>query len=154
MEEMGFGESVNLTLAITDDLLVFCEASESQVVAVKRVLRVFELASDFQSWASAIGCSMGSFPSNYLGLLLRARRNSVSLWEPVLKKMSSKLASWKSQILSFGRRIILVRSVLASLPIFFMSLFQNAFVCYKTPHEYGLKLLVGWDCGLKTYTLD
>ncbi|KAL4318757.1 hypothetical protein GQ457_18G011370 [Hibiscus cannabinus] len=130
-------------LQFADDLMVFCEASGLQVLAVKRVLRVFELASglglnlkksrvfglnvdqaSLQSWANAIGCSMGSLSTEYLGLPLGVRHNSIKLWEPILKKLSTKLASWKSQLLSFGGRISLVKSVLSSLPMFFMSLFR------------------------------
>ncbi|KAL4280388.1 hypothetical protein GQ457_03G004440 [Hibiscus cannabinus] len=103
-------------LQFADDLMVFCEASKAQIATVKRVLRVFELAAGLrlnlkknrlfginvdpmvlQSWAYAIGCSMDSFPSEYLGLPLGARHSSVTLWNPVLKKISLHLASWKSQ---------------------------------------------------------
>ncbi|KAL4308214.1 hypothetical protein GQ457_01G004750 [Hibiscus cannabinus] len=130
-------------LQFADDLMVFCEASGLQVLAVKMVLRDFELASglglnlkksrvfglnvdqaSIQSWANAIGCSMSSLPTEYLGLPLGVRHNSIKLWEPILKKLSSKSASWKSQFLSFGGRISLVKSVLSSLPMFFMSLFR------------------------------
>ncbi|KAK8993498.1 hypothetical protein V6N11_033593 [Hibiscus sabdariffa] len=93
----------------------------NQVLAVKRVLRVFELAlglglnlkksrvfglivdqASLQSWANAMGCSMGSLPTEYLGFPLGVRHNSIKLWELILKKLSTKLASWKSQLLSFG----------------------------------------------------
>ncbi|KAL4295459.1 hypothetical protein GQ457_12G031020 [Hibiscus cannabinus] len=130
-------------LQFADDLLVFCEASGSQVLAVKRVLRVFELASGLRlnlkkskvfgmnvdqeillSWANSIGCSMGFLPTEYLGLPLGVRHNSIKLWEPILKKLSTKLVSWKSHLLSFGGRICLVKSVLSSLSVYFMSLFR------------------------------
>ncbi|KAK8479754.1 hypothetical protein V6N12_053030 [Hibiscus sabdariffa] len=57
------------------------------------------------SWANAIGCSMGSLPTEYLGLPLG--------------------------LLSFGGRINLVKSVLSSLSIFFMSLFRMLVVVTK-----------------------
>ncbi|KAK8995707.1 hypothetical protein V6N11_075967 [Hibiscus sabdariffa] len=76
------------------------------------------------SWANEIGCFMGSLPTEYLGMSLGVRHNSIKLWEPILKKLSTKLVSWKSQLLSLGGRICLVKSVLSSLSIFFMSLLR------------------------------
>ncbi|KAL4346749.1 hypothetical protein GQ457_17G015740 [Hibiscus cannabinus] len=80
--------------------------------------------STLLEWANSIGFSTGSLPTDYLGLPLGVRQNLRSLWDPILQKLSSKLATWKSQLLSFGGRITLVKSVLSSLPIFFMSLFR------------------------------
>ncbi|KAE8732842.1 Myosin-3 [Hibiscus syriacus] len=84
-----------------DDLIIFCGASKMQILNVKRVLRVFEVMSGLQlnlkksrlfgtntieeeveEWARAIGCSIGCFPSDYLGLPLGANRNSSALWDP------------------------------------------------------------------------
>ncbi|KAL4318614.1 hypothetical protein GQ457_18G022070 [Hibiscus cannabinus] len=55
---------------------------------------------------------MGSLHTEYLGLLLGVRHNSINLWEPILKKLSTKLVSWKSQLLYFGGKISLVKSIL------------------------------------------
>ncbi|KAL4347879.1 hypothetical protein GQ457_17G007890 [Hibiscus cannabinus] len=76
-----------------------------------------------ESWASLIHCQREKFPSSYLGLSLGHARNSLSIWNPVLERLKKKLSTWKSKMLSLGGRITLVKSVLASLPVFFMSLF-------------------------------
>ncbi|KAL4320117.1 hypothetical protein GQ457_18G008920 [Hibiscus cannabinus] len=127
----GNGEGqINVShLQFADDLMIFCEASLEQVMNVKRVLRVFELASGLQlnlkksrifginipetvldSWADSVGCEIGKFPTEYLGLPLGPKRNSVALWEPIVDKFSYRLASWKSVSLSFGGRIVLLKS--------------------------------------------
>ncbi|KAE8702056.1 hypothetical protein F3Y22_tig00110503pilonHSYRG00682 [Hibiscus syriacus] len=81
-------------------LILFYGSSETQVLKVKRVLRVFELAlglelnlrkcsafginvneEEVHVWAARAGCSVGSFPSTYLGVSLGTHRNSNSLWE-------------------------------------------------------------------------
>ncbi|KAE8660747.1 Protease Do-like 7 [Hibiscus syriacus] len=69
-------------------------------------------------WANAIGCSVGHFPSEYLGLPLGVKRNSTLMWDPVLQKFYKKLAGWKAKTMS------MVKAVLCSLPIYFMSLFK------------------------------
>ncbi|KAK8488859.1 hypothetical protein V6N11_071059 [Hibiscus sabdariffa] len=77
---------------------------------------------------SVLGCSAGDrfleyVDMKYLGLPLGARRNLVASWEPVIKKLSSKLANWKSSLLSFGGRLTLVKAVLSALPMYYMLLF-------------------------------
>ncbi|KAL4325562.1 hypothetical protein GQ457_11G020250 [Hibiscus cannabinus] len=88
---LGQGQnSMNVThLQFADDLMIFCEASLEQVKSIKRILRVFELASGLQLnlqksklfginipeseilvWADAVGCDVGRLPAEYLGLPL------------------------------------------------------------------------------------
>ena len=68
-----------------------------------------------------MGCSVGSLLSSYLGLLLCLGRMPKSLWNQVVEKVENKLASWKARYLSMGRRITLIHSALANLPVHFIS---------------------------------
>ncbi|KAE8709849.1 hypothetical protein F3Y22_tig00110328pilonHSYRG00670 [Hibiscus syriacus] len=54
-------------------------------------------------WATTIGCTMGAFPTEYLGLPLGAK-NSAFLWDPVIHKFYKKLAGWKNASLSIAGR--------------------------------------------------
>lgn len=47
-----------------------------------------------------------------------------SAWRPVLDKVRKKLATWKLKTLSRAGRLTLIKSMLNSLPIYFMSLFK------------------------------
>ncbi|XP_039045435.1 uncharacterized protein LOC120185213 [Hibiscus syriacus] len=96
--------SFNLShLQFTYDLIIFYDASKMQILNVKRVLRVFEVMTGLQlnlnksrlfgintsenevkEWVRAIGYSVGSLPSDYLGLPLGANRNSSSLWDSII----------------------------------------------------------------------
>lgn len=48
------------------------------------------------------------------------------LWDSVLKRLERRLSSWEGRYLSMGRRVTLIKSVLSSIPIYFLS-------CFKCP---------------------
>ena len=78
-------------------------------------------------------CNSVSFPIKYLGFPLGSSPRRYSSWKPVIDSFKRKLASWKSKFLSFGGRVTLIKSVLGSLPIYFMLLF-------KMPEKVALEL--------------
>ncbi|XVF12569.1 hypothetical protein REPUB_Repub08aG0130000 [Reevesia pubescens] len=75
-------------------------------------------------WADEISCKISSFPSIYLGLPFGVKSNSLAIWRPVIEKFKSRLADWKVKFLSLGGRIALLKSIFASLPLFYLSLFK------------------------------
>ena len=50
--------------------------------------------------------------------------NRICYWNPVIETIQSRLSSWKAKTLSMGGRLTLVKSVLASLPIYYLSLYK------------------------------
>lgn len=49
---------------------------------------------------------------------------SIATWKPVLDKIKKRLAPWKRRYFPLGGRATLIKSVLNSLPIYYMSLFK------------------------------
>ncbi|OMO61164.1 Endonuclease/exonuclease/phosphatase [Corchorus capsularis] len=99
-----------------------------------------------QNCANVVGCKIDHLPSVYLGLLIGARPSSVSIWRSVVERFLSRLSSWKAHHLSIAGRITLIKSVLNSLPLYFMSLFPLP-VTVKTELDtrdtfYGVDLLI------------
>ena len=76
------------------------------------------------NFASRLGCVVGSWPIKYLGLPLGGNPMSVEFWRPVIEKVAKRLDGWKKGFLSRGGRVTLIQSILASMPIYFMSLFK------------------------------
>lgn len=70
--------------------------------------------------ASVLGCSIGAMPFTYLGLPLCLSKPKLVDFMPVLKRVEQRLVGC-SNLLSFGEKLVLIKSVFASLPIFFMS---------------------------------
>ena len=83
---------------------------------------------DDYSWvnemANAVGCIHARPPFTYLGFPLGSNFSKSDAWKPVISKIKNRLASWKVRLLSKAGRLVLIKSVLNSLPVYFMSLFK------------------------------
>ena len=82
------------------------------------------VVEEIEEMAVEVGCRVGSLPSQYLGLPLGAPNKAPSVWDGVEEKVRRRLVWWKRQYISKGGRITLIRSTLASMPIYHMSLFR------------------------------
>lgn len=130
-------------LLYADDSIIIGEWAEDCIRNVVRLLRVFYVCSglkinihksnlfgcgkrleEVKAMASSIGCLHGSVPFKYLGLTVGANMNRIANWESVIKIFESRLATWKATALSIGGRSTLIRSVLASLPNYYFSLYK------------------------------
>ncbi|KAE8706464.1 hypothetical protein F3Y22_tig00110393pilonHSYRG00236 [Hibiscus syriacus] len=160
---------VNLShLQFADDLIIFCNASKTQILNVKRVLRVFEVMSGLKlnltksklfginvteelvtQWANAIGCLVGHFPSEYLGLPLGVKRNSQQMWDPIVQKFYNKLTGWKAKTLSMASRLVLLKAILCSLPTYYMSLFKIPVSVYNKLNAIMARFLWGGGVEVK-----
>ena len=74
--------------------------------------------------AVELGCKVGQLPSTYLGLPLGASNKASCVWDGVEERMRWKLALWKRQYISKGGRITIIKSTLASMPLYQLSLFR------------------------------
>jgi len=129
-------------LQYADDTLIFLPNDYSSLLDAKRILCWFEIISGLKvnfykssliginldneytsSLANAIYCRSDTFPVTYLGLLLGANPTRLSTWKPVLSTIRAKLSKWKGKFLSVVGRICLIKSVLNSLPLYYMSVF-------------------------------
>lgn len=69
-------------------------------------------------------CRKGTLPFHHLGIPVGDNPNRLNCWNPVIEKFKRKLSVWRAKVLSFGGRLTLVKSVLGSLPIYYMSIFK------------------------------
>ncbi|KAJ0589501.1 putative reverse transcriptase zinc-binding domain-containing protein [Helianthus annuus] len=74
--------------------------------------------------AKVVGCKPECPPFKYLGLVVGANMNRVRNWQPVMDVFHSRPAKWKSHLLSIGGRVVLIKSVLESLPSYYFSLYK------------------------------
>ncbi|RVW86677.1 LINE-1 reverse transcriptase-like [Vitis vinifera] len=141
--QRGRGQAVSIShLLFADDAIIFCEAKKEDMVFLSWTLCWFEAASGLRinlakseifpvgevdeilEMAVELGCKVGQLPSTYLGLPLGAPNKAGYVWDGVEERMRWKLALWKRQYLSKGGRITLIKSTLASMPLYQLSLFR------------------------------
>jgi len=128
-------------LQFVDDTLIMCEDSFSNVIAIKAILRCFEISSglkinfhkfklacidvernSLECYAKTLNCTLMRIPFIYLGLEPRNKQ----LWEPILNKISARLSAWRERFLSLTRIICILKSVFTVLPLFYFSFYNKA----------------------------
>ncbi|GJW10715.1 RNA-directed DNA polymerase, eukaryota [Tanacetum coccineum] len=137
-------ESLNLShLFYADDVIFVGKWNSSNLSTIVNVLKWFYLASGLKinlnksklmgigishdvvaSAAKSIGCSILHTPFNYLGVKVGGIMSRLSSWDDVIAKLSARLSKWKLKSLSIGGRLTLIKSVLSSLPLYYMSSFK------------------------------
>ena len=126
-----------------DDTIIFIDHNPEQAQNLKLLFCAFEqlsglkinfhksevfcygAAKEMESfYTSLFGCNSGEYPFRYLGIPMHHRQLLNSEWRKVEDRFKQKLSCWKAKYLSFGGRLVLLNSVLSSLPMFMMSFFE------------------------------
>nr|GFA05501.1 retrotransposon protein [Tanacetum cinerariifolium] len=74
--------------------------------------------------ASTLGCSIMKTPFKYLGVTVGSNMSNISALDDIISKLNSCLSKWKVKTLSIGGRLTLLKSVVGSTPIYWMSLYK------------------------------
>ncbi|XP_022014901.2 uncharacterized protein LOC110914417 [Helianthus annuus] len=169
-KELGIFSGVSLPndgpvlshLFFADDALIIGGWDKGNALNVVRILRCFYVCSglrinlgksslfgigvdmsDVSQVADSVGCKADSLPFKYLGLKVGENMNRIGNWRPVYDIFESRLALWKSALLSIGGRVTLIRSVLASLPNYYFSLYKAPAAVIKDLERMIKKFLWG-----------
>ncbi|KAM3292613.1 hypothetical protein ACQJBY_036379 [Aegilops geniculata] len=121
-----------------DDTILVAHADASQLLQMKNLLLHYAAYTGLKvNYAKSImipintpsakmlelsgilGCKVGTLPHTYLGLPLTLNRPRIVDFMPMLKRIENRLMSC-STLLSTGDKLTLIKSVFASMPIFFM----------------------------------
>ncbi|WVZ91565.1 hypothetical protein U9M48_037717 [Paspalum notatum var. saurae] len=133
------------TSLYADDAAIFINPFKEEFLAVKNILHAFGCASGLftnfeKSSIHSIRCegidldhvlqpfqgTRGTFPCRYLGLQLHTRPLQKIHVQPLIEKISNRLAGWKGNLLNRAGRLTFVSSVLSSMPTYHLSVFPLA----------------------------
>jgi hypothetical protein len=130
-------------LQYADDTILFLEHDIAKAVNMKLILAFFEQLSGLKinyhkselycfgkavevrdQYRNIFGCEIGSLPFKYLGIPIHYRKLLNKEWKTVEDRFDGKLGAWVAKMLSYGDRLVLINSVLTSLPMFLLSFFE------------------------------
>lgn len=104
--------------------ILFLEAVTGLKVSLhKSSLSPIRSVPNIEELAELFDCTIAELPITYLGLPLGAKASSKAIWSLVLERMGKRLSHWKGHLLSKGGKLVLLRNVLSSIPIYFLSSF-------------------------------
>ncbi|XP_015948368.1 uncharacterized protein LOC107473336 [Arachis duranensis] len=81
-----------------------------------------------------LGCTEAVLPVRYLGIPLGANPRLVKTWKLIIDKVEDKFGLWKANVLNKAGKLVLIKSVLNSLPVYYLNL-------YKMPKGVAEKLI-------------
>jgi hypothetical protein len=121
-----------------DDTLVIMQADAPQLVCLKAILNTFAASTGLKvnyskscimpinleesrllHFANTFSCKTGSLPFTYLGLPLGITKPTLEYFLPMVNRVERRLCGI-ADFLDYGGKLLMVKSMLASLPIFFM----------------------------------
>ncbi|CAJ2637710.1 unnamed protein product [Trifolium pratense] len=130
-------------LQFADDTILMGEGTWDNIRTIKILLRSFELVSGLKinfvksklyglnvdtrllkAGSSFLSCRSEVIPFKFLGIPVGANPRRRETWKPVVDAMNKRLNTWSCRLLSYGGRITLINSVLASLPLYYFSFFK------------------------------
>lgn len=100
---------------------------------------------EISDMASIIGCEASTIPFVYLGVPVGGNMTRVGGWKELIAKFKARLSRRKVKTLSVGVRLTLLKSVLGSIAIYYMSIFKTPTAVIKDLEVIRNKFFLGAD---------
>lgn len=145
-----------------DDAIFAGNWDMGSIKNLSRILKCFEISSDLKvnyhksrlfgirtsdsklhDMAQIIGCLKSSFPFSYIGVPIGANMLLNNNWKPIVEKFQSNLSNRKANALSFRGQLTLIKSVLGSLPTYYLYLFNAPHGILDTLERMRMRFLWG-----------
>lgn len=130
-------------LQFADDVLLFISGGDQSLLGIKRVLQCFQILSGMKinfnkshlhgfrqnaafisEWAELLGCQEGGSSFKYLGASIGSTTRRGSFWQPLIDRIRAKIKSLHSENISIAGKVIILKSIIDSLPVYWFGLYQ------------------------------
>jgi hypothetical protein len=132
-----------ISMQYVDDTLLFLKNDLSSAINLKWMLSYFGQMSgmrinfhkcdlisikveeqEAQLFSQSLCCRLGNFPLKYLGVPLHYTKLRKEDIQPIVDKLLKNAAGWRGRLLNHAAKLELVRSVLASIPLYLLSVIK------------------------------
>nr|GEW43997.1 RNA-directed DNA polymerase, eukaryota [Tanacetum cinerariifolium] len=168
-EGLFIGVSVSSSLHLShlfyvDDVIFVGQWSESNINTIVQALDCFYKASglrinlhksklmgiavDDELVSRAVikmGCSTLKTPFVYLGIKVGGSMSRIKSWDVIVDKLRSRLSKWKMKTFSIGGRLNLLKSVLGSTSIYYISMYKVPSKVLKCLKDIRRNFFIGAD---------
>ncbi|XP_060182093.1 uncharacterized protein LOC132611726 [Lycium barbarum] len=126
------GDRNSITMMM-DKLSEYEKISVQLVNKRKSGFMVHSKASDsfIQDIINLTGFAHQKLPFNYLGCPIYTGRKKITYFNDLVAKVSNRITRWHNKTLSAGGKAVLIKSVLASIPLHTLSVIQPPKTCIK-----------------------
>ncbi|GJX74023.1 RNA-directed DNA polymerase, eukaryota, reverse transcriptase zinc-binding domain protein [Tanacetum coccineum] len=143
MQKQNLSGVDNYNYVYADDVIILSEWNQSDMENIIQILNIFYnvsglkinihksnvfgvgvSSSEIVSMAACTGCEAGSLLFTYLGLSIGSNMRRIVNWQVLIDRFKARLSGWKANLLSIGGRLTLIKSVLGSLGIYYLSIFK------------------------------
>lgn len=98
------------------------EASGMEINKEKSCTFIFNTPETIKAHLTrTLGFRHGELPTKYLGNQLDVNPSRIENWQQIIEKIKNRLASWSFKSLNIADRLVLLKLVLQSIPIYSLS---------------------------------
>jgi hypothetical protein len=132
-----------ISLLYANDTLLFLKHDPTRACHLKWLILCFEQLSgmkinynksdmvpvnldedEIQDYAKIFWCKLGPFPFKYLGVPLHHEKLKREDIQPIVDKVINKIPGWQGRLMSHATRKALLKSCLASIRVYLMSVIK------------------------------
>ncbi|KAL0463200.1 UNVERIFIED_CONTAM: hypothetical protein Slati_0207600 [Sesamum latifolium] len=162
-----------LTLSYADDVIIFTNCKEAGLARLIQFLRGYENMSGqkinyaksafipgrkasliAQRIKAITGFTMKALPITYLGAPLYKGNKRKLLYVDLIDKVRAKIVGWEQCYLSYGGRLQLIKTVLASMPIYLLQVLNPPVSTLQKLEQLFAKFFLGVHYRTEENSLD
>jgi hypothetical protein len=136
LERLNPTKAIPVVSRYADDVVMFFQPTRADTAVVRSIMHLFGRASgllvnydkssaitlncepkDSALITAELGCHLAELPLTYLGILLMLHRLTRAQMQPLVNKAADKLPTCKSRLMDRSGRLVLVKSMLAAIPL-------------------------------------